>query len=272
MKEQILNALEKRDKDINLFIWKGKKEEVNGRKVQKEIKMVDCTVEELNDFLCHCDSMLYNTNPNNPGRYTLLNIISEQRNKCNTELFIRWLDKVKETPKYVFISILNEFLKNNPQVDPKTNTISTALGGCPKEFGNLPISTVIEGCLDSLGMFNRQHITLSFILKHGIWFSPEELKEMAQKGVEDKLKYAGSTLGLNDYSSLKINPKGLSLTQLQAMISLRNKKYSELSTTQLETLRNRILFSLENEVKFHIKQWETRIKQINLVLESKNSK
>jgi hypothetical protein len=216
--------------------------------------------------------MLYNTSSSNPGRYTLLDIISEQRHKCNTELFIRWLNEEKETPKYVFISILNEFLKNNPQVDPKVTTIDFALGGCPKEFSDLPIATVIEGCLDSLGMFNRQHITLSFILKHGIWFSPNELKQLAQENVEDKLNYAGKALGLNDYSSLRINPKGLSLAQMIAMISLRNKKYSELSTIQLETLRNRILFSLENEVKFHIKQWETRIEQINLVLESKKLK
>lgn len=66
-----------------------------------------------------------------------------------------------------------------------------------------------------------------------------------------------------------VNSKGLSLAQMKAMITLKSKKYSEMSTIQLKTLRNRILFSLENDVKFHIKQWENRERQIKLVLESK---
>jgi hypothetical protein len=56
------------------------------------------------------------------------------------------------------------------------------------------------------------------------------------------------------------------------MISLKSKKYSEMSTIQLKTLRNRILFSLENDVRFHIQQWESRERQIKMVLESKGCK
>ena len=56
---------------------------------------------------------------------------------------------------------------------------------------------------------------------------------------------------------------------MYAMTSLKSKKYSELTTLQLETLRNRILYSLESEINFHIKQWEKRLSQIELVLQSK---
>ena len=53
------------------------------------------------------------------------------------------------------------------------------------------------------------------------------------------------------------------------MVNLRPKKYSELTTDQLTVLRNKVLFKLENEVMFHIDQWENRINQIRKVAESK---
>ena len=53
------------------------------------------------------------------------------------------------------------------------------------------------------------------------------------------------------------------------MINLKPKKYSALTTDQLVTLRNKVLFKLENEVKFHISQWEERIRQIELVAQTR---
>jgi AAA+ superfamily predicted ATPase len=49
------------------------------------------------------------------------------------------------------------------------------------------------------------------------------------------------------------------------MVKLKSKKYSELTTDQLTLLRNKILFRLEDEVEFHISQWEERIEQIKKV-------
>lgn len=47
------------------------------------------------------------------------------------------------------------------------------------------------------------------------------------------------------------------------MINLKsNKKYLELTTNQLETLRDKVLFLLEENVSFHISQWETLMAQI----------
>ena len=53
------------------------------------------------------------------------------------------------------------------------------------------------------------------------------------------------------------------------MVNLKPKKYSELTTDQLTVLRNKVLFKLENEVMFHIEQWEERMRQLKLVAESK---
>ena len=57
------------------------------------------------------------------------------------------------------------------------------------------------------------------------------------------------------------------------MLNLKpNKKYMDLTTVQLETLRYRILFSLEETVKSHIASWERRMEEIELVCENKNFK
>lgn len=55
--------------NINSFVWKGRKQEVNGELVQEEKRLVDCTEEELRSFYAHCESMLHNTSKEYPGRY-----------------------------------------------------------------------------------------------------------------------------------------------------------------------------------------------------------
>lgn len=272
--EQLAEALAKKANDINSFTWKGKKSKVNGKVIQEEVRMVDCSVEELKKYLDHCISMLTNTDYKNPGRYTLLTLIKEQRLKCNAELFVRWMDQEKSVPRYIFMTSIRECLNNNPHIDPKTSPIEIIVGGCPNEFKNIPIDLVLDACMDTLGRFSKQHLTLTFILRHGIWFTSDELKELQKKNVSDRLEYAKQKLGIDTSENgiefdVKINPKGLSFNQMQAMTTLKSKKYSELTTLQLETLRNRILFSLENEVNFHIKQWEKRMNQLKMVLQAK---
>ena len=74
------------------------------------------------------------------------------------------------------------FLDNNKGIDTKETFISEALvGDCPAEFARLPIDVVLEGCLDKLGKFNKQHITLTFILKQGLWFTQQESKDLSEK-------------------------------------------------------------------------------------------
>lgn len=274
MKEKLAAAIAKKNNDINTFTWKGRKVEVNGQFIQEERRLVDCSDKELRTFYNHCESMLYNDSKEHPGRYVLLDIIKDQRERCNTELFLRWLEQDRDIPRFTFLPSLRVFLDNNKGIDTKETFISEALvGDCPVEFARLPIELVLEGCLDKLGKFNKQHITLTFILKQGLWFTQQESKDLTEKTASgeyrEKAEVAKERLGLNPTANLYMTPKGLSFTQLRAMVNLKSKKYSELTTSQLETLRNRILFSLEDEVKFHINQWETRKNQIKKVCEAK---
>ena len=274
MKEKLAAAIAKKNNDINTFIWKGCKVEVNGQLVQEEKRLIDCSEEELRTFYNHCESMLYNDSKEFPGRYVLLDIIKDQRERCNAELFLRWLEQEGGVPRYTFLASLRVFLDNNKGIDTKEVFISEALvGECPTEFARLPIDIVLEGCLDKLGKFNKQHITLTFILQQGLWFTQQESKDLTEKTAtgefREKADVAKERLGLKPSVNLYMTPKGLSFTQLRAMVNLKSKKYSELTTPQLETLRNRILFSLEDEVKFHISQWETRKNQIKMVCDAK---
>lgn len=273
IEERLKEALAKKENDINSFIWKGQKvKNSNGDFEQTEKKLVDCSIDELKSFYRHCESMLYNASKDNPGRYALLDIIEEQRLKCNAELFLRWLAEEKGIPKFSFLSSVDEFLKNNPSVDRVNGSITEAVGGCPPEFQNLTIGIVLDACLDSLGKFSKQHITLAFLLKQGVWASEEERERLNAEKIKLTPDYIREYLDLKPTANIRVNSKGLSLAQMKAMISLKSKKYSEMSTIQLKTLRNRILFSLENDVRFHIQQWESRERQIKMVLESKGCK
>jgi hypothetical protein len=274
IKEKLAAAIAKKNNDITTFVWKGRKVEVNGQLVQEEKRLVDCSENELRGFYNHCESMLHNDSKEYPGRYVLMNIIEDQRRRCNTELFLRWLEQDRGIPRFTFLASLRAFLDNNKGLDTKEATISEVLiGECPVEFAKVPVDMVLEGCLDKLGKFNKQHITLTFILKQGLWFTQQESKDLTEKTpngeFREKAEVAKERLGLKPTVNLYMTPKGLSFTQLRAMVNLKSKKYSELTTAQLETLRNRILYSLEDDVKFHANQWETRKNQIKMVCESK---
>ena len=277
IRERLEEAMASKKIDVKNFIWKGEKKEINGVMTQEEIRLIDADEKQLNKFYNHCMSMLYNQDKQNPGRYLLLDIIKDQIARCNCELFLRWLEQEKGKPRFTFLSDVRTILDNNKENIPDTTNIpiSTIVGGCPDEFKEIPISLIIDGCIDRLGYFNKQHITLSFILKQGLWFTQQELKDLTEKNedgtTKDRVEVVKEKLGLTKPGiNLYITPKGLNFAQLKAMISLRSKKYSELTTDQLKTLRNIILFALSDEVRFHINQWETRISQLQEVAKLKD--
>ena len=277
IRERLEEAMASKKIDVKNFIWKGEKKEINGVMTQEEIRLIDADEKQLNKFYDHCMSMLYNQDKQNPGRYLLLDIIKDQIARCNCELFLRWLEQEKGKPRFTFLSDVRTILDNNKENIPDTTNIpiSTIVGGCPDEFKEIPISLIIDGCIDRLGYFNKQHITLSFILKQGLWFTQQELKDLTEKNedgtTKDRVEVVKERLGLTKPGiNLYITPKGLNFAQLKAMISLRSKKYSELTTDQLKTLRNIILFALSDEVRFHINQWEARISQLQEVAKLKD--
>lgn len=275
IRERLEEAMASKKTDIKSFIWKGRKQEINGEIVQEEIRLIDASESQLKSFYAHCRSMLYNQDKQNPGRYVLIDIIKDQTERCNCELFLRWLEQEKGKPRFNFLSDIRTILDNNKDsiTDTKNVPISAIVGGCPDEFKELPISLVMDGCLDRLGKFNKQHITLTFVLKQGLWFSPQELKDLTVKNEDgttrDRVEVVKERLGLKPSINIYITPKGLSYTQLRAMVLLKSKKYSELTTDQLKTLRNVILFALSDEARFHISQWESRMEQIEMVASEK---
>lgn len=278
--EQAFNkAIVKKEQDVNTFIWKGHKDiDTDGKYVQVEKRMVDMSEEELVTAYNHCKTMLFNKDLRDPGRYLVLKIVSDQRDRCGAELFLRHAEQKNNVSRISLISAINEFLTNNKEVLAGTRpTLDIAFQKLSDEFKNIPIDLVLDGCLDRLGALNKKHITRAFILRQGLWLTPTEAKELVEKdhfgNVIDKMDVIRERLNIKDVEKLSINSRGLNYTELRAMLSLRpNKKYRDLTTVQLETLRNRILFVLEETVTKHIDAWEGRMVQIEKVAQLKGYK
>lgn len=280
LKDKLVQAMEAKKNDTKSFVWKFAK---NADRVQEEIRLVDATPEQLRQFYNHCQSMLYNDDKQNPGRYTLLNIIGEQRRKCNVELFLRKLETGelcidhKPYPRYLYIQDIRRYMNQNKDQFPndKLGELSIALvtNNLPREFERISIAEVIDAGLNQLGTFDNKHITFSFILNLGVYLTQEELHELDEKDKEgktrSKMEVLKERLGIPAKVCLTVKSGGLNYKELRALVNLKKKNYSELTTDQLTVLRNKILFKLENEVAFHITLWEAKRKEIEMVAAEK---
>lgn len=285
LKEGLTAAIEAKNNDITTFVWKGPKEELNGQKFQEEIRLVDAADEQLMAFYEHCKSMLYSKDPINPGRYTLVDLIQEDREKCNTELYLRYLEGVympdqqrSKYPRFMYLQAINKYLSRNSDTYP-ANTwnelpISEFTDGVPEEFTQIPVNMVMDGCLDKLGKIHKKPITLNFLTKLGVWLTPDEMRDLTEHDentgkVRDRLEVIKERLGLKPIVRLRVNPTGLSYAELRAMVNLKNKKFSELTTEQLLVLRNRILFLLENHSINCAELWIQQMRNIRMVANSR---
>jgi hypothetical protein len=280
LKDKLTEAINNKNNDIKTFVWKYPRK-TDGS--QEEIRLIDATAEQLNQFYSHCKSMLYSESKSNPGRYILLDIIREQREKCNVELYLRKLNDGSLTngepyPRHLYCQDIMSCIRQNKEIFPQNKlkelSISMITGSIPREFSRLSISSVIDGCLDQLGTINTTHITYNFILNMGIYLTPSELKDCNEKDAEGnrrkKPDIIKERLGLKPTARLTIKPNGLSFSEFRSMLKLTPTKYSNLTTDQLTTLRNKVLFRLEQEVNYHIDQWEDLMRKIELVAENKN--
>lgn len=272
--DKLQHALTQKREDVRNFEWKEKAQFVNGEKVHRTIKMIDASPEDLQRYYDQCESMLYNDSKDHPGRYIVVLTIKDQRIKCNAELLLRWLESENNTPRYSLMTTLRSALDFNPDLNPKRTPISNLMSGLPEEFQDIPTNIVMDACLDRLGKFDKSKLTFPFILSQGIWFTSEEKKDLSERDENgdkrDKLDVVRERLNLNKNVKLYITPKGLSYSQFRAMVKLKNKKYTDLTTEQLLTLRNIMLFALEEKVSYQIKQWEERKEQILKVAAERN--
>ena len=291
--DALSQAINAKNNDVNTYVWKGPKIDLNGHKTQTEVKLIDMDESKLQSCFDHCVSMLYNKDKENPGRYVLLNIIKEQRMKCNAELFMRYIENTYMTsnrakcPRFRYQEDIRTFLHNNESLLAETYGIVDdgdgklfdkikelpigILNGIPDDFAAIPIRLVIDACLDSLGIFNKKHITINFITKLPLWFTPQEMKDLTEKDangkIRNRLEVIKERLNIKNNIRLIIDGENskLNYTEFRAAIQLKNKNYSQLTTDQLLLLQNKLLFYLEDEIDVHIKQWESRIAQIDEV-------
>ena len=285
--EKLTQAINNKENSVENFVWKGPKKEVNGVRVQEEIKLLDATPEQLKRFYEHCQSMLYSEDKKNPGRKVLLNIIKEQRQKCNAELYLRWLENKYLTNipeqrvvyhRFLYTKDIREALELNLETikkeDYNKTPITVLTSGVPMEFRDITISDVLLGGVDLLGLFDRSHLSLSFITKMGVWLTDKEMNELLERDKDGKARNRIDVIkerfNLRKDISLYPNEHGLSYNELRAMLNLKTKKYSELTTDQLVVLRDKVLFRFEDEVRFHISQWEDIINKLKTVAEIKN--
>lgn len=273
--DKLREALNDRANDVNSYVWKGPK--VNG--VQEEKKLVDADYDQLKRFYNHCEQMLYNSDTKNPGRLTLLDIVSDQIQRCRAELLIRWLRAEKQYTNTRCLEDLRITIKNNKEIltneTIKVYPIGNILNGIPVEFREVPVSLVMDACLDSLGLFDNSHLTLNFIVKMGLWFTQQEMqKDLYRKDpvtgkAVNRLLVVSKELRLNPSISLKICDTGLSYAEFRSMCRLKRDKYANLTSDQLRLLSSKVLYRFQNQCESQAKQWKDKMEEIKKVAELK---
>jgi hypothetical protein len=273
--DKLKEALENKANDINSYVWKYPK--IKG--VQKELKLVDATYEQLRKFYEHCNEMLYNKDSKNPGRLTLLEIVNDQILRCRAELLIRWLRAERQYTNTKCLESIKVIINNNKDTltneTIKTYPIETIMSGLPLEFNEIPISLVMDACLDSLGVFDSSHISLNFITKMGFWFTQQEMqKELYEKDPEtgkavNRLDLVRREFKIDPEIFLFINDKGLSYKEFKSMFMLKKDKYSNLTSDQLRLISNKIIYLFKNRCEDQEKQLSDKIKEIKEIAELK---
>lgn len=130
-------------------------------------------------------------------------------------------------------------------------------------------------------ILNTEHLTLNFIIKMGLWFTPQELQNPVDKGglyerdpetgkAKNRLEIVKREQRLNPSISLRINNTGgLSYAEFRSMCRLRKDKYANLTSDQLRLLSNKILYRFQNQCEDQAKGWEEKMEEIKKVAESK---
>lgn len=276
--DALQKAIDAKKNDYSNFVWKGEKRKDGDKYVQESERIIDMDSEKLNECWRHCEKMLRNDDPKHLGRYNVLEEVTSQINKCNTELLLRYFENVylkrensSATKRFSLMVSLRQLMSNNTEIsDWSIVPISHISDNLPDEFKDISIEDVLNGCTDNLGAFNKQHLTMTFITKMGLWFTKAEENELKCNSNTERLKLAKERLHLPTKLILRFSEKGLSYHEMRAMLTLPKKqKYSDMTTEQLVTLRNKVLLRLSREIDGHIYSWKRLQKQIELVAKSK---
>lgn len=262
--DALTKAIDKRNNDINLFVWKYQ----NG----KEVRLMDMNAAELQDCLNHVTDMLYNKHPYRPGKLVIRENIQKAYNNCNAELLLRYIlydcniDRLKTNKD------LTDFILNN-RID-YNETVGSLFDGLPVIFEKVTVNNLLNACFDKLDVLNTKMISSNFILSQGIWLTNEEKKDLTEYDSDGNMRkwldVVKERLFLPNIR-LRIDQKGLSYAEFRALIQLGDSpKFSALPTTTLKLLRDKIFLLLDNDLNYHIDKWNAIKDQILKVAEYKN--
>ena len=254
--------------DINSYVWKGPR--ING--VQEEFKLIDADYDTLKKWYNRCITMLNNTDVHTPGRLVLVNIIDDQIARCRAELLMRWLRKEKQYTNIKCLQDLRQIIANNKEIltpeTIKTYPICEVMSGLPIEFQTVSVGKVLDACMDLLGVFDCSHVTRNFIVKMGLWFTPQELQnELCQRDPNtgkprNRLEVVREILKVDPAIRLRISETGLTFNEFKAIFNIQKDKYSSYSSEQLNVLANKILYRLQNQCEEQAKQWQDKANEI----------
>jgi len=280
-------------RDVNSYEWKDKRSGKDRGEKQITIKLIDMSSDQLQYCYNICKEMLYNSDPKLPGRMIVINNLDIQKENCLAERCLRWFMSLQDKDgNYSYPSaevVMNELRGWAKSFQADDKTMLKEFLEIPAEYRNVRVNTLETACRDALGAFDHSKISLSFIYNLGLYLTQEELNS-----IDDDIKSVGQNpddftlqmkinrhvkipLGIHE-ADIKINPKGLTLAEFKDMINMKHSKgyrmvkYSNLSTSQLVTLSTKVLYALEEKVKFQIKGWKERMSQIEEVAKVKGYK
>lgn len=261
--------------NIEEYIWRGPR--VDG--VQKEIRLVNCDLVELQKYYNHCQQMLHNEDSKRPGRYTLIKMIESQIQHCRAELLIRWLRSEKGYTYQHCYEDIRTLIKNNPQKLTQEvieqYPIGRLMAEIPNEYKRVPVGLVLKASMYSLGVCDTSHITLNFLVKLGIYLTQQEMQqELFERDPEtgkarNRMEIIKERENLNPALHLECHPDGLSYAEFHQMCKLHKDKYEKFTTQQLKILSEKVFYKFQQRCEDQAKQWEARAAEIAEVAASK---
>lgn len=244
------DAITKANNNINNLVWVDKK--------GKEVSMMNLSAKQLQKIYNHAQDMLYNKSYKTLGKYEVKKNIQSTNTKCNAELFLRYiLYELDNFPLKTNRDILEYLNSQRIQGAADQTSITDIFGTVPREFVNLTLVDLIKACLKAES-FNKKLISDKFILAQGIWLTNSEMQNLTEYDENgNKRKYLEVMKErLFVKGNLKVVPNGLSYADFRALINLDNyPKISDLPTSTLKLLRDRILLLLDNDIDWHIQKW-----------------
>lgn len=240
------------------------------------IRMMDATPSQIKQWYKHCHEMLYNKDRWFPGKYEVKKNIASMWNSCNAELFIRYVlhDCESLKSKKEILELISTH-RNYYEESILPKSISLLFNGLDPIYEQITISKLIDACFDKLEVLNKKMISSKFMLSQGIWLTQEEKADLTEVGMDGKIRpymeVVKERLGLDPKIYLKVNPNGLSYTQFRALLQLPPLgKISALPTVTLQTLRDKVLYLLDNELNYHITKWTTLMNNVRQVASAKD--